>query len=76
MITIEKIKESLIEEGISEEMAEKYSSDVSEKLKKYEYDEFYYRILFNNRIYFFVRKKIDENSTSIHALNKEGYPIL
>jgi hypothetical protein len=74
-ITLEAIKDSLIKEGIKESFSNKYSTDVFEKLKDVEYDEFYYRIYSNNKIYFFIRKMVDEKSSLIQVLNKDGFDI-
>lgn len=77
MVSVDKIKTSLIEEvGVPESMATRFACSVMELLKEHkEYEEFYYRVLPNNKIYFFIRKKLNENSYIPIILNKGGFEI-
>ena len=77
MVSADKIKTSLIGEvGVSEDAADRMASYVMTALKEYDnYDEFYYRVFPNNRIYFFIKKKTGENSYEPITLNKGGFNI-
>lgn len=77
MVSTEKIKTSLIEDvGLDEGIATTYANKVMSELGKHDsYEEFYYKIMPNNKIYFFIKKKLEGDSFRPVVLNKEGFNL-